>query len=389
MPTVAEVQKLLEDKTKALQKVIPAIAKQETLVEGLEKQVKALDATAKQKKDKPSKEALTKAQGVLKVEQTKLDNLVVSRDTAQEAIAALNKRVRALTVFVESREGFLKWWDKEEGKMMALVDAAQESAGEAEDESKKAEEAMKGGDLQAGQAAAQKAQAAAQKTTAKVQAADVLYKSWSGTWDGQRNLKSSDLPKADVESYAALTKKVYDIFRLGQNLNASAKKWDVEATKSASSAAEFVADGGDMVKTYEKMLDATILSMQAISVKFKNMTGITWGKAIMEDGKLFKTMLSQYNADKDGKRVAAQKMVEQAGPLVDGYLVIGEKAVANLDQQASKTLGRIGRGFQGQLSAKINAMQQILKDARKLYSEFEKHYAVAIVAFNDLKNAVG
>ena len=264
MATIEAIEKELDLKVKSLKKLVVLIDGQEKLVKGLEKQEKALKPDAEKSKDKKVKDNYKQAQKEVVDAEKRLDDLTTSQQSATEVIAKLNSRLRWITEFVEARKGFVPWWDKEEAKMATLVDKTRDLAQDAEEASKSAQAAVSSGDFAGAREAGQDAGKAAREAAAKAEAAEKLYDGWGGTWTEQRNLKSSHMPKEDPASYADLTKKAYDVFKVGQNLMTAARRWGGEAARSAETAGQIAESGGDLLAMYGTILKSALQNLEAI-----------------------------------------------------------------------------------------------------------------------------
>ncbi len=388
MPTVEQLEKLIEEKLKAQVKVMAAVEKQQKLVKELAKVEKQYKPQEKSKK-KEEATAYKNAKEAWEEAKTKLTSLEKSHEASEVAVSKLQSRLRPLTEFAQSRSDFLKWWEKEEGKIMTVVDFARDFAKDADDAGKRAEAAVKRNELEAARVAAKESAEAAQKATAKADAAAVLLKSWTTTWDAQRNLKSSHLDKTDVASYADVTKKVYQAFRTGQDLAAAAKRWGVEATQNATSAQEFADSGGDLVKTYGKLIDGATTTMNNLLIKITKRTTETWGKIVMEDSKQINTMRQRFEQNKVGLRDAAEKMVEQSVPLIEGVKAAITKETAAVNKLEQQARDRVPTEMQKrELRAKMIAMREVVLKADELEKTFNDKYEIAMTAIANLKQSV-
>ena len=389
MATFENIGKLLEDKTKAFTKLIPAIDKQEKLVEGVGKQAKALAEQAKKnKKDKVAQTASDKAAKELQTETLKLEALKKSHTAAEQAIVALNQRYRDLKEFGESRQKFLAWWDKEEGKLMTAVDKVRDFAQEAEDASRAAEEAAGGGKVEVARKAAALADKAAKAARAEQIKAASMVAGYGTTWTAQRNLKSSHLLKEDVDTYADATKKVYEIFRVGQDLSTAASRRADEAERHGQSAASFASSGGDAQATYGQMVADTREAIEGTVEKVGRTTSQTWGKIISEKGVSFTKLLTQFVEKGEVMRAAAAKTIEQAGPLVGGYVTIVEKAQSSVESQQAKLLERLPAPMKTTFKSELAAINTLVLNLDRSVQTFKANHKVAMVEFNKLKAAL-
>ncbi len=383
MATIEAIERLVEDKSKALTKAVKAIEKQEKIVQGVEKTLKAL------KSSKAAKDAIKKAETELSTEQKKLENLQESQTASQEKIAELNQRLRGVKEFVKSRTDFLTWWEKEEPKMADLTDKAREAADDAEAASKKAEVAAGKGEIENATKEAQAAQKAAVAAKAAETKAESLYRNWGSTFDVQRNYKTSDLPAEDVKSYAETTKKVYESFKQADKLKAVVVNLTDAAEKSAETADEAAKSGGDLSRVHRKVLATVKQGMEKIAETNRTRTTSKVGNYINNEGELFTRLLGQYQGNKAGMEAVVRKAVEQAEPLMAGIMASFDKTLTTLDQMQQKALARVPREQHGALRSEIAELTGILTNERRYKVVYDRKYETTLVEFNKLKDALG
>lgn len=401
MPTIAEVLRRIQAKSRSVEKKEAEILRLEADLEEARTVRREARLAARGERDRVEKRAHGELAARKLVEavtiRKKIAGLRQARQKARASLKALEARSSELREgvarFARASRDYLVWWRGAKSKLEVLVAKVEEDARGAETALAQAERAVDSGRGDVAHAMAEEARGEAAKARADCEALDELISGWQRKeWAGQADLSANSfgVEPADVAAHVPLASKVQETFAAADLAREEAQGLLCDAEKAAMEAETLAAAGARSPEFFARLLAQRKKTLHALITSYGIVRTTVWGATIDHEGARFSEIAASLRANgKDPSiRAGAARIAEQAFDLLPKALERSRREIEKIDRFVSREVANVPEPFRRTLKTQIEELRTEAMVVLSSQRKFETKYQKAQVALAALEAAL-